>query len=372
MDKKKATLIQIAKRDMEINARIEAIADSCETEKRSRSAAEEAEYKALVREKEILQMRAKAFSADITAVQAPDIDAQVRSLLDSNRRATITLQRSVGTPMTTAMENTDGIIPVQEQEMLKPLREKLVYNAVNLGVATGLPGTKLRWTSHNAAVAEWADEGGELTDKDIDFSKLETKPVRLGIAIPVTKELLEGSAGAVERVVREEMPKAIADAVNKALLSPTAVSKAVVGPFVAASTKNAVNFAGAVPTRKELLSMVAKVTGANIDLAAPLFVMTPAMKAELEDVKVDAGSGRFLCENDRILGYPVFTYAGFPAGAVGFGDWSYQAAGFFGGMSIVADPYTLARKNSVDFVLNTHFATETLRPEAFVYGIHKA
>ena len=37
-------------------------------------------------------------------------------------------------------------------------------------------------------------------------------------------------------------------------------------------------------------------------------------------------------------------------------------------MNLVVDPYTLARNNSVDFVLNTRFGTVTLREEAFVLG----
>ena len=127
------------------------------------------------------------------------------------------------------------------------------------------------------------------------------------------------------------------------------------------------NFASNVPTRKELLKIVASVAS-KVKMIAPCWIMTEAMKAELRDVKVDTGSGRFLCENDMILGYPVFTTEAIGADYIGFGDWSYQAAGFFGPMNLVVDPYTLARKNSVDFVLNTRFGTVTLREEAFVLG----
>ena len=109
----------------------------------------------------------------------------------------------------------------------------------------------------------------------------------------------------------------------------------------------------------------------QVDLKNPCWIMTEAMKAELRDVKVDAGSGRFLCENDMILGYPVFTTSVIGEN-IGFGDWSYQAAGFFGEMSFIADPYTLARNHAVDFVLNGRFGTVTLRDEAFVLGKKKA
>lgn len=89
-------------------------------------------------------------------------------------------------------------------------------------------------------------------------------------------------------------------------------------------------------------------------------------------MKVDSGSGRFLCENNTILGYPVYTTSEIGAGNIGFGDWSYQAAGFFGDWNFVVDPYTLARNNSVDFVLNARFGTVTLREDAFVLGKIKA
>ena len=59
-------------------------------------------------------------------------------------------------------------------------------------------------------------------------------------------------------------------------------------------------------------------------------------------------------------------------GNIGYGDWSYQAAGFFGPMNMTVDPFTLARQNATDFVLNTRFATTTLYGEAFVLGKAKA
>ena len=89
-------------------------------------------------------------------------------------------------------------------------------------------------------------------------------------------------------------------------------------------------------------------------------------------MKLDAGSGRFLVENDMLLGCPVFTTEFIGQGNIGFGDWSYQAAGFFGAMNLAVDPYTLLRQNSTDFVLNAHFATTTLYEEAFVLGKVKA
>ena len=42
--------------------------------------------------------------------------------------------------------------------------------------------------------------------------------------------------------------------------------------------------------------------------------------------------------------------------------------GLFGPISFVVDPYSQARKDAVDFVLNVNYGTKTLRPEAFALG----
>lgn len=354
--------------------RISEIADTCEKEQRERNEAEDAEYKALSRENQLLQMRMHAIAVEAGTPQNVNTDEVLREmLLNKNSKVTISLMREV-TPQTTAALADTGIIPVQEQEMLKPIRLGLIYDKVGLNIRSGLIGT-LRWPKHSKAVAQFADEAERLSDSKIDWSKLETTGHRLGIAIPVTREELEDSHGIVENVVKEEMPAAIVDEINAALFTTTkdytakdgsTKQRKVYGPFVEAA-KSVTNFAAAVPTRKELLKIVATVAS-RVKMIAPCWIMTEAMKAELRDVKVDEGSGRFLCENDMILGYPVFTTNAIGADYIGFGDWSYQAAGFFGDMNLVIDPYTLARNNAVDFVLNTRFGTVTLREEAFVLG----
>jgi HK97 family phage major capsid protein len=359
--------------------RIGEIAETCEKEQRERTEAEDTEFKVLTRENQLLQMKMQAASmARQFDEPAGNNDERLRELLLRQKaEANIVLVREL---MTTAGVEDTGIIPVQEEDMLKPLRAGLIYDKVGIKVMTGLVAGKLRWPRHGKAVAQWAGEGERLVDAKIDFSKLDTKPVRLGLAIPVTREELESSEGIVESVVREEMPNAVVEAVNEAMFttegtykdandSSSVKNKKVVGPFVAAAAPDRlISFAGTLPTRKELLKMRASVSKTGIKLIAPCWVMTEDMKTELEDVKVDAGSGRFLVENGMLLGSPIFTTPYIGEGYIGFGDWSYQASGFFGPMSIAVDPYTLLRQNSTDFVLNSHFATVTLYDEAFVVG----
>lgn len=374
---KKLNVRNLVAKHQENCDRIQQIADLCEQEQRERNSAEEAEYISLKRENDIIRMKLQA--ADAPAPQQREsATSQLRSLVNAAapmNRASIMLTRDIDF-MTTTDALAAGIIPVAEQEMLKPLRAGLIYDKVGINIRTGLAGGSLRWPLHTAAVGQFADEGERLADSKVSFDALTVTPRRLGIAIPVTKEDLESTQGIVENVVREEMPAAIVDLINDAMFttsetftdkSGTSKTRKVYGPFVKADV---IEFTGDVPTRKELLKMKSKVAGSGIKLTHPCWVMTENMKAELEDTKADAGSGRFVCENDTIFGYPVFTTPAIGEGNIGFGDWSYQAAGFFGQTSLVVDPFTLARNNATDFVLNAQFATATLYKDAFVLG-HK-
>lgn len=392
-----ATLRDLVMRHQENCDRIQEIADTCERENRDRTEAEETEFRALRRDNELISMRAQAFTMPAVAMPAVNPTAILREAVAEGRpnsrmayvfrreeagqggAATPATPSAAPQPMTTAGLADTGVIAISEQEMLRPIRTGLIYDKVGISIRTGLSAGKLRWAKHSKAVAQFADEAERLTDSKIDFDKLSVTPRRLGIAIPVTREELESSEGVVEGVIREEMPAAVVDTVNDAMFTTSMTftdkngneaTRKIYGPFVKAA-ETPFEFAGDVPTRRELLKMKAQVLTAVGKLSNPCFVMTENMKAELEDVKVDTGSGRFVCENDMILGYPVFTTPAIGEGNVGFGDWSYQAAGFFGQMSMLVDPYTLARQNSDDFVLNAHFATVTLLDGAFVLG-HKS
>ena len=78
-----------------------------------------------------------------------------------------------------------------------------------------------------------------------------------------------------------------------------------------------------------------------------------------------------ILQNGRMFGLPVYTtntINGANTEYIGLGDFGYQPMGLFGTLRFIVDPYSQARKDSVDFVLNTDYATKTLRPEAFILG----
>ena len=382
--------------------RISAIADACETEQRERTDVENKEFETLCRENQLLQMKMQIATAEHLRENpnaAEDAITLIRENAKAGKKSEIVFVRDM---MMVSDVNAGGIIPLNVQDILKPLQEGFILDKVGLPMPTGLVGDFV-WPMYEMVEAQIAGEGVALTDTKIPFSKMTAAPERVGIAIPVTNQSLNQSAGVLEMIVREIMPMAIRLLLNKILFSTDKVNGAtnLIGPFAnillnaakAAKDRDkkiadVVNLAS-TPTFQQLnKDMKAKILETGIEGSHLCWIMTKSMQAILEGVPINK-DGIFvpMLQNGTLCGLPVYTTnairktetntTGSGETAVttttiteyiGLGDWRYQPMGMFGTLRFIVDPYSQARKDSVDFVLNTDYATKTIRPEAFLLG----
>lgn len=348
-------------------ARINQMADLCEAEQRTRTEQENAEYEALTRENAVLQMRMQAAAARHMA-QNPNALADANRLLRDNMQAGRQTQIMLTRDLVMVGDGTSGgIIPLNIQDILDPLTEGLILDKVGLPMPTGLAGDYV-WPTYEAVEATIAGEGVELTDTKINMSKLTAQPQRVGVAIPVTRQTIIQTQGIIETIVKRLMPQAVAMLLNKVLFSTTKATDAtsLVGPFVGKAAE--ATAMSATPTFADFVKLKAAVLASGVDGTNLCWVMTQAQKAIAEATPKDAGSGIMVCEQDHIAGIPVFCTHYIGDGYIGLGDWRYQPMGLFGDISFIVDPYSQARKDAVDFVLNCNYGTTTLRPEAFALG----
>ena len=377
--------------------RINEIADACETEQRERNEAETKEFEALTRENQLLGMRMQAATADYLR-ENPNATAEaeklIRENLKSGRKTEITLVRSGEfAGMMVADATAGGIVPLRVQDFIEPLVEGFILNKVGLPLPTGLSGDYV-WPIYDTVEATIAGEGVALTDSKITLDKLTATPERIGIAIPVTNQSINQSAGIIETLVKKVMPEGVALLLNKIVfgLAPVTGATHLVGPFaniltIAAKSAasrtdeekryNAVVDLHEVPTAAELNKLMkAAVLEKGVVGNHLCWIMTKSMKAILEVTPINA-DGIFIpmIQNDMLFGLPVYTtncmrktVEGTTTEYIGLGDFAYQPMGLFGALRFIVDPYSQARKDAVDFVLNCDYATKTLIPEAFILG----
>ena len=412
--------------------RISEIADVCEKENRERNEAENKEFEALVRDNQLLQMKMQIATAEHLRENpnaAEDAITLIRENAKNGRKSEIVFVRDL---MVVSDVNAGGVIPLNVQDILKPLQEGFILDKVGLPMPTGLAGDFV-WPIYEMVEATVLGEGAALSDTKIPFSKLTATPARIGIAIPVTNQSLNQSDGVLEMIVREVMPLAVRQLLNKILFSTEAVNQTastagLVGPFALSSVLAKKVALSNIPTFAELnAKMKAAVLETGITGEHLCWTMTKSMAAILEGTPINS-NGIFvpMIQNGTLCGLPVYTtnqirktvksYQKYTAGNtnawaaytlqdndtvtykvsgdttahalakitspeggkiaevsviteyIGLGDWRYQPMGLFGTLRFIVDPYSQARKDAVDFVLNTDYATKTVREEAFLIG----
>ena len=226
--------------------RITEMADTCEKEQRERTEAETKEYETLMRENQLLQMKMQAATAEHLRENPnarEDAIKIIRENATNGKKTELVFVREI---MMVSDISSGAIVPLNIQDIIKPLTEGFILDKVGLPMPTGLAGDYV-WPMYEMVEAQLAGEGVELGDTKIPFSKMQAAPERVGIAIPVTKTLNQ-SAGILETIVREIMPLSIRLLLNKILFSTEKVNGAtnLVGPFVGL-VDNAVALS-AVPT----------------------------------------------------------------------------------------------------------------------------
>lgn len=419
-DKKKLNVRELVNKYQANCDRIGEIAETCEKEQRERTESEDKEFAALTRENQLLQMKMQVATAEHLRENpnaAADAVKVIRENASRGQKSEIIFVRDL---MMVSDITSGAIIPLNVQEIIKPLTEGFILDKVGLPMPTGLSGDFV-WPMYEMVEAQIAGEGVALSDTKIPFSKMTAAPERVGIAIPVTNQSLNQSDGVLEMIVREIMPRAIRLLLNKVLFSTSKVNGAtnLVGPFV--GKVNTAVALSATPTFKELnVDMKAKLLETGIDGEHLCWIITKSLAATLEGTPIsEKGIFMPMLQNGMLCGLPVYTTnairnvaktykkyngtawadhtlaandtvkgqvsktselptTGVTSGDIyliaditeyiGLGDWRYQPMGLFGTIRFIVDPYSQARKDSVDFVLNTDYGTKTLRNEAFKLG----
>lgn len=361
-----------------IKARLSEMAENLESDKQREdfTPAEKGEQKQLYREMDILDMKIKANTPTIEVMRREDIaDAtrKMRECLAEGKRFELKISRAVSSsfggnasgyanPATSA--NT---APVAIGDIVEPLYSRTILSAIGSPLLTGLKGNYM-WPVVEAFEATVNDEGVALGDTKIPVSRLIAKPERIGVAVPITREALNETDDLLMTVCTQYIPVAAAALMNKIMFSKTKVSGAtnLIGPFVNTKSAQKAEYTGDAPNMQDLLKLKGIVLGSNVMPEGLCYVMTETTKALLEGTPKWAGANQAIVdENGTVSGVPVFCSSYVAEGDVYFGAFKYAPQGLYGDMSVIIDPYTLARKNSIDFVLNADYAITVLREQAF-------
>ena len=221
----------------------------------------------------------------------------------------------------------------------------------------------------------WQTETGTDTVQDINFDKVTMSPKRAVISASMSNQLLrqEYSRGIEQRVI-QQLNLSFNKGLENAVLNGTGASNQPSGIYTELAAQALA--LGAI-TFDDLVDMEAALAASDALAGNLAYVTHPNVVAKLKKTKVDAGSGRFLVEGmlDPVKtanGYNIFnttvskkTVGSPDTYGLLFGNFSDVQIGFWGGATLMVDPYSQMKSSIVEIYVERFMDVAVLRNASF-------
>lgn len=303
----------------------------------------------------------RQFGKSIEGVGVPSflVDVQKRDL-------------TVGTA--TQIGNT---VATQVGALIPYLQPRLKVMELGATMLTGLTSNVTIPRNNAIGAAAWEGETDENAETNLTTDTISLTPNRLGAFMEYSKQLLLQSSVSVDNLVRADLQRSIAIALDLAAINGSGAGNQPTGILNTAGIGNvAMGTNGAVPTRAKLVDLITELAVDNADMGNLAFLTTPGIRGKLQQTLLDAGSGRFVWEqSNSLLGYRAEVSTQVPSDltkgsstdchAVIYGNWSELLVAQWGGLDLLADPYTQGTKAMVRVIVNSWWDTALRHAQSF-------
>lgn len=200
-----------------------------------------------------------------------------------------------------------------------------------------------------AAQGYWIGEGDASAESVLELGKINLSPKTVGARSKITRKMLVQSSMDVEALVRADLAKAMALAIDKAGYYGSGSENQPLGIANHVGI-NAVEFAGNQPTFAELVEMETQIALDNADVASMAYVGNASFrghaKTTLKFPGVN-GSGTIWEPGNTVNGYRTEVTNQITAGDVFMGNYADLLIAMWGGLQIIVDPYTSSDEGAV-------------------------
>lgn len=260
------------------------------------------------------------------------------------------------------------------------LQERLVLTKLGATMLTGLVGN-VPMVSDQAVIASWVAEGAAGETKKTSFTKQVMTPHRNSVTMAVTKELLAQTSVDVEQKIMNLILNAHANLLEKAAIAGSGESNEPTGILKTTGIGDvAIGTNGGPITWKKVVELETVVNSKNAGGRGNMAYLTNAkVVGALKSTEKATNTGRFIVSDmtpNTINGY---TYdwtnvvpdnltkgtAASKCSALIFGNFNDLYIGQWGGIDIIADPYTKKKEGEIEFTITALNDVKVARPESF-------
>ena len=236
-------------------------------------------------------------------------------------------------------------------DFIDVLRNSSSVLAAGATTLQGLQGNVVIPKKTAASSAGWiATEGNAASESEFTSGSVTMTPKVVGAFTDATRLLLQQSSLDIENLIRDDLTKSIATAIDLGALAGSGSSGQPTG-IKNTSGINTTTFAAANPTFAEIIAMESEVANDNGLVGNLGYICKPSDYGTLKTTSKDTGSGQFVVEPDgNMNGYNVVRSNQVTAGDFFFGNFADLLVGFYGGLDITVDPYSLSNTGSIRIV----------------------
>lgn len=234
-------------------------------------------------------------------------------------------------------------------DFIDVLRNASSVMAAGATMLNGLQGNVAIPKKTAASSAGWiATEGGASAESEPTFGQVTMSPKVVGANTQITRLMMQQSSLDIENLIRNDLAQGIALAIDAGALAGTGSSGQPTGIANTSGINTPTAFAGATPTFAEVVAMETAVAEDNALLGNLAYILPASMYGALKTTAKDAGSGQFVVGPDgQINGYNAVVSNQVTAGDLFFGNFADCLIGMYGGLDIVADPYSNSTSGTV-------------------------
>ena len=272
---------------------------------------------------------------------------------------------------------SSAVVATNTVDFIEALRAKLVVMQAGARMMPGLTGN-ISIPRLTGGSVTWPGETGNSSDFAASFDAVTMSPKRATAYQTLSKQLLAQSTYSVEQIIREDMVRAIALAVDDVAIeggaanAPTGI---LMTSGIGAVSCNSATGAGAAIAWEDVVALEKEVAIDNADVAALAFVTNPKVKAQLRNTHVGTDQRMALDLANTLLGYPIHTTTQVPSdltkadatglSAIIFGNWNDLIIGQWGGLDVTVDPFTAAISAQVKIYIDSFWDVAIRHAQSF-------
>ena len=263
------------------------------------------------------------------------------------------------------------------------LSNKMVMAQAGVVTLTGLVGDVAIPRLATGISAYWVAENTALTEGTMALEQVTLTPHTLGGFQDISRRLLQQASVDVEAMVRNDLARSLALAMDLAILQGTGTDQPTgVKGITGVTDKSSAN--GDTLTWALVVDLETAIATANADSGRLAYITNPHMRGVAKQTLITATYGDKMIWQEGatpVNGYPALVTGQIPAtltkgtgtalSYIFFGDWSTVLLGSWGSLDVLVDPYTGGTAGTVRVIAFNDMDVAVRHPAAIVFGYYK-